>query len=122
METGTLIVDDQEDMRMLVRMIIELANEGLTVKGEAATGPEALERLDEDDPVVIVLDQMMPEMTGLETAALIRSRRPTPIIVLCSAYLSDDVVREARAVGIEWCVRKDEMRSLPDVIRAAAGI
>lgn len=119
MDIGTLIVDDQDDVRMLVRMIIELANEGLFVKGEAANGVEALERLEGDDPVVIVLDQMMPDMTGLETAAEIRSRRPTQIIVLCSAFMSDEMVEQAHAAGVRWCVSKDDVRKLPDVIRAA---
>ena len=119
MEISTLIVDDQPDVRLLIRMIIELANEGLMVEGEAATGSEALDRIEGDDPVVVVLDQMMPDMNGLETAAHIRSRRPKQIIVLCSAYLDADLVEEARAVGVEWCVGKEEVRRLPDVIRAA---
>lgn len=119
MDIRTMIVDDQADVRLLLRTIIELANEGLTVEGEAATGPEALDRLEGDDPVVVILDQMMPDMNGLETAVHIRERRPRQIIVLCSAYLDDDMVEQARMVGVQWCVGKEEVRRLPDVIRNA---
>src|SRR5207249_4476452 len=75
-EIPTMIVDDQEDVRLLLRVLINMANEGLFVRGEAGGGVEALDRLEEDDPIVIVLDQMMPDMNGLETAAQIRTRRP----------------------------------------------
>lgn len=119
MEIRTLIVDDQPDVRLLVRLVIEVANEGLVVSGEAAGGQEALERLEDDDPVVVVLDQMMPDMNGLETATRIRARRPRQVIVLCSAYLDDDMVEQAREVGVQWCVGKAEVRTLPDVIREA---
>ena len=119
MEIRTLIVDDQPDVRLLMRMVIEIANEGLVVSGEAAGGQAALDKLDTDDPVVVVLDQMMPDMNGLETAARIRARRPRQVIVLCSAYLDDDMVEQAREVGVQWCVGKAEVRRLPDVIREA---
>jgi len=119
MEIRTLIVDDQPDVRLLMRLVLEVANEGLVVSGEAAGGREALDTLDEDDPVVVVLDQMMPDMNGLETATRIRARRPRQIIVLCSAYLDDDMVERARDLGVQWCVGKAEVRRLPDVIREA---
>lgn len=119
MEIPTMIVDDQEDVRLLLRLIIQRANDGLKVSGEAAGGTEALARLDDNDPVVIVLDQMMPDMNGLETAVQIRSRRPHQIIILCSAYLDDDVIAQAKAVGVQFCLGKEEVRLLPDLIRAA---
>lgn len=117
-EIPTMIVDDQDDVRLLIRMIIETANEGLHVSGEAATGDIALERLDSDDPMVIVLDQMMPDMSGLETAAHIRARRPEQIIVLCSAYLDEELMGEAATVGVDFCIHKEDARHLPDLIRA----
>jgi DNA-binding NarL/FixJ family response regulator len=116
-----MIVDDQEDVRLLLRVLIDMANEGLFVRGEACGGAEALARLDEDDPIVIVLDQMMPDMNGLETAVQIRRRRPEQIIILCSAYLDRDVIEQATAAGVQFCVGKEEVRQLPDIIRAAVG-
>ncbi|MCA1711492.1 MAG: response regulator [Actinobacteria bacterium] len=69
-----LIVDDDADMRFLVRMTIEIANEGLSVAGEAATGDEALRSISSDRPGVVVLDYRMPGLTGRSGKGMTRSR------------------------------------------------
>lgn len=107
MEIGAFIVDDQEDVRLLVRMIIEAANKGLFVSGEAASGFEAMEQLEESDPAVVVLDQMMPGLSGIDLATLILNRRPGQSIILCSAYLDDELIERANAVGIQVCLPKE---------------
>jgi CheY-like chemotaxis protein len=119
-EISTLIVDDQDDMRLLVRTYITHANRGLCVVGEAASGAEALDQADACDPRVVVLDEMMPEMSGLETAARLRARRPSQIVILFSAYLDDDVLDRAHGVGIDACLAKDAIRELPGLIRSLA--
>lgn len=94
---------------------------GLFVKGEAATGREALDRLDEIDPDVIVLDQRMPEMSGLQTAELILKRRPGQPIILCSAYIDESIRRRAEAAGIRICLAKTDVGRMPAALVAAAG-
>src|SRR3954452_13106938 len=96
----TLIVDDQQDIRLLLRLIIDTANEGLTVVGEAASGPEALTEVERIEPLVVVIDEMMPEMTGTEAAEQVRRSRPAQIIILCTAYLDDRIVERARRIGM----------------------
>jgi len=120
-EIRTLIVDDQPDIRLLVRTVINLANEGLSVVGEAASGSEALAQVEECNPLVIILDEMMPEMSGLETARHIRSRRPAQLMVLCSAYLDEEVIARAREVGIDAWLSKDDVHKLPTLLHALAG-
>lgn len=117
---GTLIVDDQADVRLLLRMIIE-RSEDLFVTGEAASGNEAIEHVAEENPTVIILDMMMPGMNGVETAAAIRSERPDQVIILCTAYLDADVIERANAVGIVECISKNQLWSLPQLIRDLAG-
>lgn len=121
MEIGALIVDDQEDIRLLMRLIIDAANNGLFVSGEAAGGHDALERLEDRDPAVVVLDEMMPGMNGIETAEIIRRRRPGQIMILCSAYLDDDLRRRAESAGIEVCLTKDQMHEIPKELHRLAG-
>jgi DNA-binding NarL/FixJ family response regulator len=113
---GALIVDDEESMRVLLRMLIERHNEGLFVSGEVDSGPAALEQLEALDPAVVVLDQMMPTLDGLQTAARILAVRPHQRIVLFSAYLDDDLERAARDCGITTCVRKDAVNDLPAML------
>ena len=72
---GTLIVDDQADIRLLLRMIIEQDSD-LYVTGEAASAAEAIDRAADDDPLVIVLDQMMPDMNGVDAATAIPRAAP----------------------------------------------
>ena len=115
-----LVVDDMDDMRALVRLVVRTANEGLLVAGEAANGSEALDLVDRLDPAVIVLDELMPGLGGLETAKRILARRPGQRIILFSAYLDDRVTEAARELGITTCLSKVDYESLPDVIRAAA--
>jgi CheY-like chemotaxis protein len=116
--TSVLIVDDQEDIRILVRALIR--SDGFVVAGEAASGEEALVEVERTDPEVIVLDQMMPGMTGLETARQILERRPDQRILLFSAYLSDEIREEAAAVGVTDCLTKDAVSRIADAIRAVA--
>ncbi|MEY2565947.1 MAG: two-component system, chemotaxis family, chemotaxis protein CheY [Actinomycetota bacterium] len=118
--TSVLIVDDQEDIRILVRALIRGADDEFAVTGEAANGEEALAALDNADPEVIVLDQMMPGMTGLETARRILERRPGQRILLFSAYLSDEIREEAAAVGVTDCLAKDQVARIADALRAIA--
>src|SRR4051812_30900540 len=66
-----LIVDDEDDMRALIRSHIEIANHGLSVAGVASDGDEALRRWRQDRPDVVLLDQRMPGLSGLETAEVI---------------------------------------------------
>jgi DNA-binding NarL/FixJ family response regulator len=113
----TLIVDDQDDIRLLLRTMIDRANQGLHVVGEAATAIEALDAIETLDPLVVIMDEMMPGMTGLDATTELRGRRPQQIVILCSAYLDDDVIARARAVGADGWLPKDQIRALPDLIR-----
>lgn len=114
--TRTLIVDDEEDMRFLVRAIIEAANHGLEVSGEAADGPQSIERWRTDRPDVIVLDQRMPGMTGLEVAEAILAEHPGQQIILFSAYLDEEMIAAAQRLGIEECLAKSDYTQLPEAL------
>lgn len=116
----TMIVDDEDDLRLLLRIAIDMRNEGLTFAGEAISGHDALAKLDEIDPTVVVLDLMMPGMDGLETAAQILARRPDQLIVLYTAFLDDDIEGTARELGIAACMRKGRARELADLVHDLA--
>ena len=114
-----LVVDDAPDMRFLARAVLESA--GLTVVSEAADGPEALERVRALDPppvpTVILLDNMMPGLTGLEVAERVLADKPDQLIVLFSAYLSDEVTAQAARLGVTACVSKVDVSNLGEIIR-----
>jgi DNA-binding NarL/FixJ family response regulator len=116
-EMRVLIVDDEDDMRALVRATIEIANEGLTVAGEASDGETAVSLVRDEQPEVVVLDHRMPGASGLDTAKLILAEHPDQAIVLFSSYLDRDVQLKAERLGIRVCLAKDDVRQLPDAIR-----
>jgi DNA-binding NarL/FixJ family response regulator len=115
-----MIVDDEDDVRLLLRLAIDMRNEGLTVAGEATGGASALEQLDAVDPAVIVLDQMMPGMDGLETATQILARRPDQLIVLYSAFVDEALEEAAEAIGIRACMLKGKARELANLVHDLA--
>jgi DNA-binding NarL/FixJ family response regulator len=119
--TTILIVDDEIDMRILLRSAIAMASEGLEVVAEASDGIEAIDvwRALDGPPVpdVVILDNRMPRQTGIEAARQILGERPGQIIVLYTSFLDDTLREEALEIGIAACVAKDEMDTLPNLIR-----
>ena len=117
-----LVADDEEDIRTLVRLVLTRA--GLEVIAEAIDGPDALEAVDRLQPPpvpsVLVLDNRMPGMSGLDVAELVLQQAPRQPIVLFSAFLNPEVEQQARALGIRACISKSEIARLPDVVASLA--
>ena len=112
----TLIVDDEEDMRILLRATIEAANQGLSVAGEASGGEEGLAQWREHRPDIILLDQRMPDLTGLEVAERILAEAPDQTIVLFTAYLDDATRATAMSLGVRECLSKSDFAKVPEVL------
>ena len=115
-----LIVDDEADIRFLVRRIVE-GNGGLRVAGEAASGEEAVTRWRELRPDVVVLDQRMPGITGLEAARRILAEDPGQRIFLFTAYGDEAMERLAADAGITACLSKSDLSQLVATLVAGAG-
>jgi two-component system, chemotaxis family, chemotaxis protein CheY len=116
---SVFVVDDEPEMRMLARVFLERG--GFNVVDEAADGPQALERFHDFNPPpipsVVLLDNRMPGLTGLEVAEQMLARHPHQVIVLFSAHLDPAVEDKAREIGISACVSKMKASRLPDIIR-----
>jgi two-component system nitrogen regulation response regulator NtrX len=78
-----LVVDDEEDIRISLKRILD--HEGLECH-EAASGPEALSRVDEVDPHAVLLDIKMPRMDGIEVLAELRKQRPELPVIMISGH------------------------------------
>jgi CheY-like chemotaxis protein len=117
-----MIVDDSSDVRFLLRAIVEDSGEDVVVAGEADGARAALEAIDAVDPHVVVIDAVMPGVGGIEAAPMILARRPGQRLLLCTAYVDDEVRARAEAAGIAACVSKDDMEAIPRIaLELAAG-
>jgi two-component system KDP operon response regulator KdpE len=85
-----LIVDDESRMRRFMQMNLEL--EGYRTI-EAENGMEAIERVRDDLPDLVVMDVMMPELDGFEALRLIRETSTVPVIMLTVRSDEDDRVK-----------------------------
>ena len=112
----TLIVDDHSDVRYLIRMIVADAGLDVEVVGEAGSAEAALEQLDALAPDVVVLDARMPSVDGLTAAALLLAQRPGLPILLCSAWVDDELRARAAAAGIRAIVSKDRFDEIPALV------
>jgi DNA-binding LytR/AlgR family response regulator len=79
-----LIADDEPIARKVLREHLE-AISGLQLVGEAATGPEAVERIMEKKPDVVLLDLEMPGLDGISVAKSLRGGT-TPLVIFVTAY------------------------------------
>ena len=115
-----MLVDDTDHVRRLLRNLLEL--DGFEVVGEAAGGQEAIDRVEEVAPDVIVLDYSMPRVDGLAAARQIRALRPDIVIILYTAFLDDEVERRAEEAGVDRCLAKiGGLESLGHEIARLAG-
>lgn len=119
-EIAALIVDDQDDIRFLVRTIIESSDAGVVVAGEAASGAEALALLAEREPDVALIDVVIPPGPDLEVAREVRERHPEVPVVLFSAHVDGELQESAAELGIDTCVAKSDVTSIPATLCAAA--
>jgi DNA-binding NarL/FixJ family response regulator len=101
------IADDQELVRTGLRMLVE-AEPDLKVAWEAASGRQAVERAQTDQPDVILMDIRMPDLDGIAATAQITARPDalTRVIVLTTFDL-DEYVYEALRAGASGFLLKD---------------
>jgi DNA-binding NarL/FixJ family response regulator len=104
-----LLVDDNAAVRSLVRRLFE-AEPDFEISGEAEDGRDAVQKAEVLKPHLIILDQSMPIMTGIDAALLLRKILPDTRIILFTVHGSE-VERLAREVGIDAVVSKNRAAS-----------
>jgi two-component system invasion response regulator UvrY len=97
-----LVVDDHEIVRMGVRILLA-DNDQWEICGEATDGVEAIEKVRELSPDIVILDLTMPVMGGFDTAKRIRRVAPSTRIIFFSIH---ETPTTARLVGADAFVSK----------------
>ena len=96
-----VIADDFETLRRGLKSLL-----GTAICGEAENGQEAVKRVMELRPDIIILDLTMPVMNGLQAARMIRSSAPETKIMVFSLHDANEVREEALKAGADVFLHK----------------
>ncbi len=120
-----LIVEDDADMVRILTFYVQQAIGGAEVR-VANNGVEALERVREQEPDVMLLDLHMPKMNGIELGMHLRGERlaESCTIIAVSAGAQQDDIQLLHQLGVHHFVQKgsDLKRNLAEVLRQVSGV
>jgi DNA-binding NarL/FixJ family response regulator len=113
-----VISDDHDLFRRGLKMVLE-AEEDIEVVAEAADGQQAVTRVEELAPDVVLMDVRMPRMGGIEATRLIRQLFPTTrIIVLTVSDEEDDIYGAVKAGANGYLLKEVSIEEVADAVRA----
>jgi DNA-binding NarL/FixJ family response regulator len=116
-----LVVDDNPLIRNVIRSSIEQRTTW-RICGEAENGQEAIAKVEELNPDVVILDLHMPVMNGLMAAEHISRIAPKLPILMFTTHKSEEVVRVAQAAGVKSVLAKDSRAPDDELISAIRDI
>lgn len=115
-----LLVDDHTVVRRGLRLAFDLEDD-LEVVGEAANGQEALAKVEELQPDVVVMDLLMPVMNGVDATRAIRRDHPDVEVVALTSVLEDRLVVDVVEAGASgYMLKETRPDELFEAVRAAA--
>ncbi|MCT6923660.1 response regulator transcription factor [Metasolibacillus sp.] len=112
-----LLVDDHEMVRIGVAAYLS-AQPDIEVIGEAENGLEAIEKALALRPDLILMDNVMPVMTGAEATEKILKEWPTAKVMMVTSFLDDDKVYPALEAGaVSYILKTSNAKQIADAIR-----
>ena len=104
MSVGILVVDDYQVARRTIRSL--LTWHSMHVCGEAENGKQAVEKVKELHPDLVLLDINMPVMNGVQAAYEIRRIAPSTKIIFFTIHDSPETIAATRAIGADAFIAK----------------
>lgn len=101
-----VLVDDHAMVRQGLATFLSL-HDDLEVVGMVSSGKEALDIIDTLQPHIILMDLIMPDMSGIDAIRQIRARHPDQIILALSSFSDKELVRSALEAGAKGYLLKD---------------
>ncbi|WP_239451950.1 response regulator transcription factor [Frondihabitans sp. PAMC 28766] len=93
-----LVADDQAIVRDGLVTLLSLVD-GFAIVGEAADGLEAVRRVDELRPDVVLMDLRMPEISGAEATARVLAEHPQTAVLVLTTFADDESIVGALRAG-----------------------
>lgn len=114
-----LIVDEHDMVRRGLAAFLRVKPD-LELVGEARDGAEAVVQCERLRPDVILMDLVMPRMTGAEATRIIKQRQPSVQVIALTSFEEPDMIREALQAGaISYLLKNVSVDDLAAAIRAA---
>ena len=115
--TKVLIADDNAATRLAIKILIQrMGYQPL----EATNGPEALKLIRRERPGVVLMDIIMPGMTGIEVLERIRQEKATehiPVVMLTSVTSSETVIKSLQTGANDYVVKPFSAATIQNRIR-----
>ena len=118
-QISVMVVDDHDVVRQGVKLFLDMQPD-ITVVAEASSGKQAIEQAQETLPDVVLMDLIMPEMTGVEATRFIRDLCPnTQVIVLTSYHTDEHIFPAVQAGALSYLLKDVDAEELADAVRKA---
>ena len=112
-----LLVDDNPAVRHYLRAILEQQGTW-QICGEARSGAEALQKVVEHAPDLVLLDYLMPDYNGVEVAKQIAQLCPKASILMVTLHLSKQLIEAARLAGVRGACAKQDIGSVVEAVES----
>ena len=115
-----VLADDHATVRQALKLLID-AQDDMQVVGEAGDGRAAIERVEEFNPDVVVMDISMPGLNGLNATRTLKELHPESRVVALTRYSDDAYLQELLRAGVSgYVLKQSPSLELLQAIRAAA--
>ena len=119
MKYKILVVDDSAAMRMLITAALQ--DSEFDVVAAAKDGQEALQYFKDTAPDLVLLDIVMPGMSGVEALEHIKAFNKNAVVIMASSLGTEDAVRGALKAGAKNFLQKPiEQEALLKILRSTA--
>jgi two-component system nitrate/nitrite response regulator NarL len=105
-EVKVLLVDDHAVVRDGIRARLE-SNAGFEVVGEAVNGREAIQKVEELNPDVVLMDISMPVMNGMDAALYLREKFPDTKVIILTMHEHKEYIQGVIRCGAQGYIVKD---------------
>ena len=106
-----MVIDDEETARKLIKALVNWDELGMEVVGEAASGIEAINIIDDLKPDIVFVDISMPFMDGIEFTKIATDRYPNLIIIIMTAIDEFEYARKCVSMPVFEYMLKPMVRA-----------